>query len=294
MVYDTFIFFNELELLELRLNELSDVVDRFILVEATRTFTNKPKPLYYAENKHLFSKFNHKITHIIVEDLPESDNPWILERFQRNCIIRGFNNMSDDDIIMISDTDEIPRAEIVKEVINKLKSENKNSLIYNIIHKIYKSEFLISLFKHIGFLKHSLRKTNPYVYKLEQDSSWYFINMVPKINYKWYGTRICLYRNFTFAEEIRHSGHKIIKNGGWHFTFMGGIERIRDKLQSFSHTELNKPEYLDKSKIIKSIQNYKIHLDDKTELIQVPLDNRFPKYILQNKDKYSALILPEK
>ena len=75
---------------------------------------------------------------------------------------------------------------------------------------------------------------------------------------------------------------------------MGGIERIRDKLQSFSHTELNKPEYLDKSKIIKSIQNYKIHLDDKTELIQVPLDNRFPKYILQNKDKYSALILPEK
>jgi beta-1,4-mannosyl-glycoprotein beta-1,4-N-acetylglucosaminyltransferase len=151
MVYDTFIFFNELELLELRLNELSDVVDRFILVEATRTFTNKPKPLYYAENKHLFSKFNHKITHIIVEDLPESDNPWILERFQRNCISRGFNNMSDDDIIMISDTDEIPRAEIVKEVTNKLKSENKNSLIHNIIHKIYKSEFLINLFKHIGF-----------------------------------------------------------------------------------------------------------------------------------------------
>ena len=54
MIYDTFMFFNELELLELRLNELNGVVDKFVLVEATRTFTNKPKPLYYAENKQRF------------------------------------------------------------------------------------------------------------------------------------------------------------------------------------------------------------------------------------------------
>jgi len=118
--------------------------------------------------------------------------------------------------------------------------------------------------------------------------------MVPKINNKWHGTRICLYRDFTFADEIRYTGYKIIKNGGWHFTYMGGIKRVRKKLQSFAHSEFNKPEYLDENKIIKSIQNYKFHLNDKTELIQVLLDNRFPKYILQNKDKYSALILPEK
>jgi len=196
--------------------------------------------------------------------------------------------MSDNDIIMFSDADEIPRAAVVKEVINKLKSENKNSLICDIIHKIYKSEFFIGLFKH------SLRKTNPYVYILEQDLSIYYINMVPKINNKWYGTRICLYRDFTFADEIRYTGYKIIKNGGWLFTYMGGIELVRKKLQSFAHSEFNKPEYFDENKIIKSIQNYKFHLNDKTELIQVPLDNRFPKYILQNKDKYSALILPEK
>ena len=54
MVYDCFSFFNELDLLEIRLNVLKDVVDKFVLVEATRTHTGRPKPLYYEENKARF------------------------------------------------------------------------------------------------------------------------------------------------------------------------------------------------------------------------------------------------
>lgn len=108
MIYDCFTFFNELELLEVRLHELSGVVDKFVLVEATQTFTGRPKPLYYAENRERFSRFHEQIIHVIVDDSPKSDNPWTIEHFQRNCIARGLTQCRPDDWIMVSDADEIP------------------------------------------------------------------------------------------------------------------------------------------------------------------------------------------
>lgn len=70
MIYDCFSFFNELDLLEIRLNTLDKVVDKFILFESTLTHTGNPKPLYYAENKDRFAKFSDRIVHIVVNDFP--------------------------------------------------------------------------------------------------------------------------------------------------------------------------------------------------------------------------------
>jgi beta-1,4-mannosyl-glycoprotein beta-1,4-N-acetylglucosaminyltransferase len=67
------------------LHEPADVVDRFVLVEATQTYTNKPKPLHYQENRARFSEFHDKIIHLIVDDLPDAKNSWVLENYQRNC-----------------------------------------------------------------------------------------------------------------------------------------------------------------------------------------------------------------
>jgi beta-1,4-mannosyl-glycoprotein beta-1,4-N-acetylglucosaminyltransferase len=89
-IIDCFTFFNELKMLELRLTELNDVVDYFVLVESTKTFSNNDKQLFYKENKHLFEKFNDKIIHIIVDEFPEGDN-WSREVYQRNAIQRGLN-----------------------------------------------------------------------------------------------------------------------------------------------------------------------------------------------------------
>lgn len=74
MVYDCFSFFNELDLLEIRLNTLDSIVDKFILVESTLTHTGNQKPLFYAENKSRFKKFNDKIIHIIVDEFPSFPN----------------------------------------------------------------------------------------------------------------------------------------------------------------------------------------------------------------------------
>ena len=73
MVYDCFQFFNELDILKIRLNVLSPVVDRFVISEATETFSVLKKPLYYEENKEMFAEFADKIIHVVVEDTPQGD-----------------------------------------------------------------------------------------------------------------------------------------------------------------------------------------------------------------------------
>ena len=118
MIIDGFIFFNELDLLEIRLHELNSVVDYFVLVEATKTFSNASKPLYFSENKQRFAPFLHKIKHIIIDDMPDGDNPWLREAHQRKMVIdRGFKDFASTDIGMISDADEIPNVYVVQNAL---------------------------------------------------------------------------------------------------------------------------------------------------------------------------------
>jgi beta-1,4-mannosyl-glycoprotein beta-1,4-N-acetylglucosaminyltransferase len=87
-IYDCFTFYNELDLLELRLQELYDHVDHFVLVEANRTFQNNSKPFYFGENQHRFARYMDKIIHIQVNDMPESTDAWGREAHQRICDLR--------------------------------------------------------------------------------------------------------------------------------------------------------------------------------------------------------------
>src|SRR6266568_2718523 len=133
MIYDCFTFFNEFDLLEIRLEELKDVVDRFVLVEATKTFSNRPKRLFYEENKGRFSKFHDRIIHVIVDDLPEEPkDSWENQFFQRNAICRGLTNCNPDDIIMISDVDEIPRASAVAGFTGEIAFLEQNLYYYRL------------------------------------------------------------------------------------------------------------------------------------------------------------------
>ncbi|SEH61767.1 glycosyltransferase family 17 protein [Epilithonimonas hominis] len=117
MTYDCFILNNELEILNIRLEYLYSQVDYFVIVEANRTLTGIPKPLTFKDNAHQFSKFSDKIIYIQAEEKPELKN-WDYEWYQRNMIKKGLENCSDDDVIFISDVDEIIN---VKEI---LKREN--------------------------------------------------------------------------------------------------------------------------------------------------------------------------
>ena len=112
MIYDCFSYLDEDLLLDLRLNILNDFVDFFVIVEGNKTWQNNSKKLIFDINK--FKKFKDKIIYIAVEDLPDGDNPYLRENHQRNCILRGLSKASKDDLIIISDLDEIPNPEALK------------------------------------------------------------------------------------------------------------------------------------------------------------------------------------
>lgn len=110
MLVDTFMFYNELDILELRLTILDQYVDRFVLVEAEVNHIGGPKPLYFNENKERYAKWLPKITHVVVTEAeaPKDESPWAREKYQRHCIVKGLEDVPDDAIVMISDMDEIP------------------------------------------------------------------------------------------------------------------------------------------------------------------------------------------
>ena len=125
-VYDCFTFYNEFELLELRLKSLWDIVDYFVIVEADKNHTNKPKPFYFAERKDEFKEFLPKIRNIQLNvDIDyKGVGDWSIENGQRNGILYGLSDAAPDDLIFISDADEIPAPDILKRI-----NENKTPLI---------------------------------------------------------------------------------------------------------------------------------------------------------------------
>ncbi len=104
-------FFNELDLLEIKLRELAGVVDVFVVVEAPRTYTDIPKPLHFAENAARFAGF--PVHHVVIENFPPTDNPWDREWFTQKTILETVRKLNPE-IAIWCDMDEIPRRDTVE------------------------------------------------------------------------------------------------------------------------------------------------------------------------------------
>jgi len=273
-VYDCFTFFNELDLLEMRLRILNDVVDKFVIVEATKTFSGKDKELFFKKNKSRFAEFSDKIIHVVIDDYPEWKSAWSYENWQRNCISRGLVNCSDDDTIIISDLDEIPNPEKIAE---------------------YKNASGIIAF--------------------QQPLFYYYLNLVKR--YKWNKAKMLKYSNFksilddyekysvdlpcelnkgTTANKIRlYKGKKqrIVKNGGWHFSYLSSPEQIQLKIISYSHQEHNIEKITNIANISDKIAQG-VDLFGQGKLYKVKITREdFPAYIFENQEKFSDNILTD-
>lgn len=229
-IIDCFLFYNELDMLKFRLDYLHDTVDKFVILESTLTFSGKQKDLYFEKNKTMYQAYQDKIIHIIVDDLPLDDpsknvvdNAWIREKLQRNYLDRGISklDMCNDDIIVISDVDEIPDR------------------------------------KTLALLK-KIEKIENIVYALEQDM--YYYNLSCKRIAKWYHPKFVNYHTYKDlfkrkAEDIRMVGrHAVVKRGGWHLSYFGNVNFIQNKIKSFSHQEYNDDKYTSAENIIHCIQ----------------------------------------
>lgn len=221
-IIDGFIFYNEVNMLLFRLKYLYDTIDYFIIVEATTTFSNSKKNMYFEDYKHLFKDYLDKIIHIVI-DLPGSQNAWDNENYQRRCISKGIEkiNLTDDDIIIISDCDEIPD----KDVLNKIK---KNEIIINNIFKLKQHLYYYNLNTYVSLWYHA--RIMPYsFYKIKPDCEYLRTGINPK--------------KHIFC--------------GWHFSYFGDINFIKNKIQNFSHQEYNKSNIVNDTNITKSIENKK-------------------------------------
>lgn len=302
-VYDCFTFFNELDLLEIRLNELDPVVDYFVLVEATKTFSGKQKPLYYNENRKLFSQFSDRIIHVVVDDMPTviNNNRWPLETFQRKCIWRGLHSCVSNDIVLISDVDEIPTAALVKDFCNTIvhpsiiemarewlcKQINNTS---NFSGNHYIRSFLG---KMITILSPKSRIVKVYHKHYEYYLNGYVMDRLPGTSMMQFSTLInVLNADPDNARWLRGIPH-IYQYGGWHFSYLGGVDKIIYKIKSFSHSEFDTERYTDAEKIEKLMEggsnlygkNGKGH-----NITYVEIDETYPVFVQEKCERLKKYI----
>ena len=226
-IYDCFLFYNELKMLEFRLTELDPYVDKFILVESTKTFSGKPKELFYENNKKLFERWKDKIIYIRAEDNTQSTNAWHHEEFQRNQIMKGLQQVErlcKTDVILLSDIDELP------------------------------------CLKHLASIKAAGVYEGP-INGYHQDFYYYNFTCF-NLQKKWVGTIIfnpwILSQVEYEVERLRQArwGLPLIR-GGWHLSYFGDVEYIKNKIRSFSHQEYNNDRYLNDAQIEDCIKNQK-------------------------------------
>ena len=275
MIYDCFTFFNELEILELRLNILYPFVDYFVIVEANKTHTGKDKDFLFELNKQRYKNFLDKIIYIKLEDLPDIENSksdtygnkWLLENYQRDKILDGLKNCKPDDIIIISDCDEIPSPEAIKRYKKGLFSLSQLRFAFN-YNTIYANA----------------------PYSQSAKICTYDILTNPKQKIKESNKRYCQFSSYGKPTYLRFCRGKKIKNGGWHFSYISDVENLILKASSIVEQQFNNFECKQIADIEKSIQNNEDVLKRGDYFVNLKVSNLFPEYLLKNIDKYSEKI----
>lgn len=282
-VYDCFLYSYNPDILEIRLNVLNDVVDKFVIVESPYNWHGMFKGLEFAqfENLKRFEKFLHKIEYISVLDMPkyekqESDMlydrgseraAWRLEAFNRNAIVRGISNCNDNDIIIISDFDEIPRPEIIQNI----KNSGCNSII------------ALSLVDY--FFKLNSLNINTEAYAINSIIVPGYIAKKHPIDEMRWGIKDSLMQN---QQSYANTNVDLITNAGWHFSWVGDADFINTKIDGYRHDDF------------KSIEGRKAQIEQiklreqvavvENSTVNVPIDSFFPQYLVNNADKYHHLI----
>ena len=228
-IYDCFMYFDEDLLLDLRLNTLDKYVKKFVITEATYTHNVNKKELKFDISK--FKKFKDKISYHVVNKQPKNIlglidgeskekrgeklilNGMARDYFQRENLIKGLSDILDDDIVLISDLDEIPNL----QNLNLFEIKN-NTYIFEQAIFYYKLNLIYDDFVWQG--------TRGIKYKNFISPQW--LRNIKGKNYpKW--------RLDTFFSKKKYSNLVFIKNGGWHFTCLKTPEQLQKKLLNFAH-----------------------------------------------------------
>lgn len=259
-IYDCFTFFNELELLELRLETFYDIVDCFVIVEADKTHANVPKPFNFYEHVTAFRKYLPKIHYIMDRSrVPyRGVGDWSLENNQRNNIMKGLTDAEPDDLIMISDVDEFPNPAIIKtirEMFNGAEKWVDLIAFYDTSH--YTKGKLIPF--HCGTRINDFLDLSPV--GCQQNFHSYYFNWICR-QLPWAGTVIGKFKHMKRPQAFRNAREALprLTNGGWHFSNMGGVDKVIAKMAAAVEcVELSAADkkYLDRDYVEQAMANGK-------------------------------------
>lgn len=258
-IWDTCIFFNELDVLETRFHILEDAVDWFVVCEAGETHSGQRKPFYFMQNRDRFERWADRIIYVEVDDLTgPGRNSWERERFHRAQIASGLVDAAPDDWIIVGDCDEIPSPEAVDELrhrywMNRAKLE-LSMYYYDVNHRV--------------------------------DLGWAIGAYRPSVEGDPNRIRACADGQ---AVPFMPPGRN---NCGWHFSWFGGAQAAVQKVDAFMHhadpgvrdlprDPLRIADKISAGADLFDRQGFKI--------IRVPLSDGLPRYILDNLDRYRDL-----
>ena len=289
-IFDCFMYYNEDFILDLRLNYLNKFIDFFVIVESLYNHKGEKKNMNFSIKN--YQKFKEKIIYIVLDHLPDSieiinDNDdedakngkYILngyrrDNFQRNYIMNGIKNASLDDLILISDIDEIPNLK------NLNLEEIKNRLIFFKQRMCYyKFNLYLKSYNWVG--TRACQKKNLI------SPQW--LRDIKSRSYTFW-------RIDTFFSKNKYSDIYFVNNGGWHFSYINSAEGIENKLKSYTHHREYDLNPLGVKKINNMIKNretvYNLSVDQrgnqfgKGQKLDVLEFNELPKYIKDNQNKY--------
>lgn len=267
-VFDCFPFYNEFDLAELRIQELWDVVDYFVIAEANTTHQSKPKSFFLKDNWDRFEKYASKIRHVMIEDMPQDPDNWVNERFQRYCLKRGLEDLRPDDIVITSDCDEIPRPSIIEAIKEDANDYNRYQL--HVPLHYFKINYLMVT---PNGLHGNVMVTRGRAYKDPQYE-----------------------RELTFPWTPKPADTDLVyvNHGGWHFSYFGKTDFAKNKIENFAHAETNIPEIMDNLDVDKMIENHVGigWFKGAERFAYTIVDDYYPQTITNNIEKYKDMIIP--
>lgn len=281
MIFDCVPFFNELDILKLRMQIMAPYVDFFVIEEASVTFSGEPKQMIFAENRHLFAEYEKKIRYVAVEDSPmEGVTTHERDKYQKNQLLRALSDCRPDDIIIFSDVDEIPNPETLVRLIEAFEPGN----IYHLAQRMF---YCFLNMEEVSGNLLSITGEFPGVERRQ-----------------WLGTKICSFsqlpeEGIVYLREVSPEDKRSVRvaDGGWHFGYMGGdgerdvAKRIGVKVQAAAHSEYNSNRYLNEA--VDRLLCGEDIFDRDAKFVRVEIDESFPAYLRAHREEYDFLIAPE-
>ena len=276
-VFDCFTFFNELDLLELRLRTLWDIVDRFVIVEANRTFTGKSKTYEFAENATRFKPYFSKVVHVRVEDMPEAGGAWECEYHQRNCIARGLSQAQPKDFVIVSDVDEIIKPDALIAALPSARGAITVFVREEFNFKLNLKAHRSKLNKGGCMIERKNFRSAQVLREIRARKSYSLPDLLEK--------PLWIYDAFrTHKVPLKR---QVVPDGAWHFSFIMDAELIRTKMASYAHVERNKPEELTNASIQARVAEMRSMHGEPMEAVDL---NHLPRPVAINKAAWEHLL----